>query len=153
MTTTTEEKDLTQFAGKKVTVVRNLKEPDKDGNTTVEVEGHVQVVNALGLLIKPKGKVQFELIEKDEIEDVFVAPEKDKALKVSKIKPVKEGLVRRHLLDRHGLNLGWVNSVTEEEAKTYHNSLDHVELDLGHVHVDKDESAGDESDDDTDDES
>lgn len=133
--------DLSQYTGKKVIVTQNLAAPDADGNSAVEVEGTVQVGNASGVLIKPKGKATFDLIEAASIEEIRLAPEKDKAFKASKLKLVTVGQARRHLLERHGVTLKWANSVTEEQALEYHNSLNHVELDLGHVHSEKAEAA------------
>jgi hypothetical protein len=144
---------LAEYTGKRVTVVRNLSEPNEAGESAVEVEGQVQVGNELGLLIKPKGKLQFDLINLDEIEEISLVKEGSKPLKRSKIAHVKIGGARRHLLERHGVTLKWANEATEEQAKEYHDSLNHEELDLGHVHVDKadkdekkdDDAAGDES--------
>lgn len=133
--------DLSQYTGKKVIVTQNLAEPDKDGATAIEVEGTVQVGNASGVLIKPKGKATFDLIEAASIEEIRLAPEKDKAFKASKLKLVTVGQARRHLLERHGVTLKWANSVTEEQALEYHNSLNHEELDLGHVHSAKADAA------------
>ena len=144
------EEQLAEFKDKKVVVTRNLAEPNEKGESAVEVEGTVQIGNALGLLIKPKGKTNFELIPAAEIEEITLAKESNKAIKRSKLQPVKLGQARRHLLERHGVQLAWVNSVTEEQALEYHNSLDHEDLDLGHVHVEKggesNEPAGDEGD-------
>lgn len=134
-TQTVEKKDYAELANKKVTVVRNLSEPDADGNGTVEIEGTVQVANEMGILIKPKGKVTFDLIGLAEIEDVYLTPDKDKDFVASKLKPVEPGKMRRHLLDRHGVALAWANQATEEEAVAYHDSLDHKGADLGHIHV------------------
>lgn len=141
------EDQLAEFKDKKVVVTRNLPEPNEKGESAVEIEGTVQIGNALGLLIKPKGKTNFELIPAAEIEEVVLAKESNKALKRSKLQHVKLGQARRHLLERHGIALAWVNNATEEQALEYHNSLNHEELDLGHVHVEKskDEPAGDES--------
>lgn len=135
MSTTTSERDLTQYADKKVTIVRNLPEPNESGEGTVEIEGVVQVANEHGLLIKPKGQVKFELIPASEIEDVYMAREGVKKLKRSKLKPVALGQARRHLVERHGITLEWANNATEEQALEYHNSLDHEGLDLGHYHA------------------
>lgn len=137
--------DLSQYNGKKVTVVRKLETPNEKGESAVQVECVVQVGNANGLLVKPKGKVQFDLIKLDEIEDVYLTPEKSKPLVASKIKKVTIGQARRHLLERHGVTLEWANSVSEEDALAYHDSLDHVELKLGHVHVDKTDEKKDET--------
>lgn len=134
---------LAEFSGKKVVVTRNLSEPNEKGETAVEVEGQVQVANEIGILIKPKGKVQFDLIPISEIEEINLAKEGNKPLKASKLQPVKLGQARRHLLERHGVQLKWANEVTEEQAFEYHESLNHKELDLGHFHEAK--AAGDES--------
>lgn len=137
MSTSTSERDLAQYADKKVTIVRNLPEPNEKGEGVVEIEGVVQVANEHGLLIKPKGQVKFELVPASEIEEVYLAKETTKKLKRSKLKLVPLGQARRHLIERHGITLEWANNVTEEQAMEYHASLDHAELDLGHIHVDK----------------
>lgn len=130
---------LAEYAGKQVTIVRNL----ADSSDAVEVEGKVQVGNQLGLLIKPKGKVQFDLIPIGEIEEVSLAKDGNKALKRSKLQLVKVGQARRHLLERHGYTLEWVNSVTEEQAQAHHDEIDHEKADLGHLHVEKSDNDSD----------
>lgn len=148
MTTTTEERDLSQFKDKRVVVTRNLPEPNDKGESAVEVEGLVQVGSALGLVIKPKGQTKFDLIPAEEIEEIHLAKDSSKPLKASKIKLVELGQARRHLLERHGYTLEWVNSVDEETAKQHHDEIDHEAEGLGHVHSakgDKDEKK-DESD-------
>lgn len=146
MSTQAEEKiDLSQYTNKAVTVVRKLAEPNEKGETAIEIEGKVQIGNDVGLLIKPKGKVQFDLIPRSEIEDVYLTPEKSKKLVASKIRPVGIGNIRRHLLDRHGVTLEWANKVSEEQAKEYHDGLDHVANNLGHVHVEKSDDKADET--------
>lgn len=137
--------DYSEFQGKKVLVVRKLDKPNEKGESAVEVEGLAQSANELGILIKPKGKVQLELIPADEIEEVSYAPEKAKALKAKTLKPVEYGQARTHLLERHGVDLEWANAVTEQEAFDYHKSLDHEELKLGHVHGDKSASPASEA--------
>lgn len=146
MSATAEERDLAQYSDKKVTVVRNLPEPNEAGEGTVEIEGVVQVANEMGLLIKPKGQVKFELIPADEIEEVYLTPESATKLKRSKLKVVTLGKARRHLVERHGVQLSWANDNSEEDAFKYHEGLDHEALDLGHIHVEK-SSGSDDSDD------
>lgn len=131
---TIERADYGTLVSKKVTIVKNLKEANDKGETSEEIEGTVQAVNAMGILIKPKGKVNFDLVETGDIEEVFLTPEGDKKFTRSKLKDVEDGKMRRHLLDRHGVTLKWANEATEEEAVAYHNTLDHEKLDLGHVH-------------------
>lgn len=137
MSTATEEttEGLEKWNGKRVTVVRNLPEPNEAGDSSIEVEGLVQVGNPMGLLIKPKGKVTFDLIPIEEIEEVFEKAEETKELKAAKIKPVPKDKVKRHLLDRHGYTLEWVNKVTDDQAEQHHNEIDHEAKNLGHVHV------------------
>lgn len=131
------EAQLAEFAGKRVTVTQNLSEPNEKGESAVEIEGVVEIGNALGLLIKPKGAVQLKMIGVDEIEEIVPAKEKSQALKRAELQPVKLGQARRHLMERHGVTLKWVNENTEEAAFEYHESLDHEQLDLGHVHKEK----------------
>jgi hypothetical protein len=145
---------LGEYQNKRVKVIRNLSEPDENGNGAVEIEGTVQAGNELGLLIKPKGQVSFKLIDRAEIEDISLVADKSSELKRSKLKPVKVGQARRHLLERHGYKLTDVNGMTEEQAMEFHDSLDHEALDLGHVHVaesEKSDVADEASDSDADD--
>ena len=125
---------LDQFTDQKVVVVVNLDEPNADGQTSVEVEGTCLAGNDLGILIKPKGRTKAELIEKDKIESIDFAPEKARVLKPISLKEVTYGDARKHLADRHGVTLSWVNAegTTEASALEYHQSLDHS--DLGHNH-------------------
>jgi hypothetical protein len=137
MSPATTERDLSQYTGKRVIVTRNLPEPNEKGESAVEIEGQIEVANDLGLLIKPKGKVQLDLIPKAEVEEVRLAESASKPLKRTTLKVVKPGQARRHLVERHGVTLDWANNVTEEQAFDYHLGLDHEALDLGHVHSDK----------------
>jgi hypothetical protein len=136
--TTVVEKDLSEYTGKKVIVTVNLKEANEKGELAEEREGKAESANALGILFKPKGRTGLELIEIGDIEDVRLAPETDKKLTRRQLKIVELGQAKAHLLDRHGLTLAEVNGLDEEQAFTYHESLDHEALDLGHVHTDKD---------------
>lgn len=126
-----------KFVGKKVVLIRNLATPNEKGETAVELEGTVEAANELGVMFKPKGQVKPEIFENSEIEEVRYAPEKAKKIKAKKLKPVEYGQAKSHLLERHGLTLTKVNGFTEEQALEYHNAIDHVAADLGHVHEDK----------------
>lgn len=140
--------ELKNYEGQRVVLTRNLTEPNEAGESAVEVEGQVQAANEMGVLLKPKGQVQFKLIPLEEIEEISLQEAKTSKLKASKLALVKLGKARSHLLERHGVTLKWANETTEEQAFAYHASLDHEELDLGHVHVDKDKKdneAADES--------
>lgn len=134
-TVTTTAADLEKYVGKRVVLTRNLSEPDDKGNTAVELVGTVDVANEMGVLFKPKGKTNFELITLAEIEEVSLAPEKEKALTARKLKPVGLGQAKSHLLERHGLTLKEANALSEEAAYAQHEKIDHKAADLGHVHV------------------
>lgn len=142
MTATTQEPKysadkLAQFRNKRVKVVVNLPEKNEKGELAVEMEGTVQAGNELGLLIKPKGKVKFELIERGLIEEIVLVTEKSSELERTSLKPVKIGQARRHLMERHGYTLSQANALTEEEAMEIHEKIDHEADDLGHIHSDK----------------
>lgn len=131
---------LAEYQNKKVVVVVNLPEPNEKGEGAVEWEGTVQAGNTLGLLLKPKGQVQFKLINRETIEDIRLVQDKSATIKRSKLQPVKIGQARRHLLERHAATLTAVNSMTEEQAQEVHDGIDHEVADLGHVHVAEGES-------------
>lgn len=129
--TTAASVDYSQYNGQKVVLTLV---PEGESTEPGKLEGKVEVGNALGVLFKIKGKAQPELVEASRITGVEAAPEKPKELKAKTLKPVELGGVRAHLLERHGVSLDWANSVTEEQAKEYHDGLDHEALKLGHVH-------------------
>ena len=141
-------KDYSQYNGKKVVVIRNLAEANEKGETAVEVEGTIQAANARGGLLKPKGKSSYELIEMKEIEDVRLVETSVKPIKRKKLKPVEIGGARNHLAERHGYSLSEVNEMTEEDALTEHESIDHEASDIGHVHVEKSDEQTAATDDD-----
>jgi hypothetical protein len=124
--------NLEQYQDKKIIVTVNLDEPNDKGETAVEVEGTALAANALGILLKPKGRTQGELIEAAKIEQVQFAPEKARAIKAKSLKVVVYGDARNHLAERHGTALSWLNGATEAAALEYHGTLDHS--DLGHNH-------------------
>lgn len=129
--------DLTKYSGQRVVVQVKLDEPNDKGETLIEIEGKAEAANALGILIKPKGRTQVELVEVDKIESVELAPESEKKLSAKSLAILDLGKGRQHLLDRHGLTLEEVNQLNEEQAFDYHGELDHVELALGHKHEEK----------------
>lgn len=129
--------ELSKFADQKVIVQINLDKPNDKGETLVEVEGTALAANEMGILLKPKGKTQAELVEAAKIEGVVFAPQKEKEIKAKTLQPIKYGQARSHLLERHGATLTDVNGLTEEQALDYHTELNHAETDLGHVHGDK----------------
>lgn len=128
--------DYSKFEGKKVKLVRN----EEGVTNAVEIEGTVQSGNALGILIKPKGKTNFELIPAAEIESVEFIMETAKNLDCKTLKVVEFGQARAHVLERHGWTLKQVNTISELDAYEKHAKLDHVASDLGHVHGEKDKT-------------
>lgn len=137
---TDETQDWSKYNGQKVVVTIKLDEPNEQGHTAVEIEGTVQAANALGIMLKEKGKTQVKLIEADAIIEVKEAPDTAKDLKAKPLRPVDFGQTRGHLLERHGATLTEVNSMTESEAYDAHNDTDHNADDLGHFHQAKEET-------------
>lgn len=131
--------DFKQFTGKKVRVVHNLEKPNAQGHMAEEIEGTVQVGNALGLLIKPKGRTMSDLIEADKIESVDEIVSAPKQLKAKALKDVTLENARQHLLDRHGWHLAEVNKISDKEGLDAHGLIDHSVL--GHAHGESGESA------------
>lgn len=123
--------EIEQYAGKKV-IVTLFSLPE--GEESVELEGKAEAANALGILLKPKGKTNFELIELSNIASVSLAPEKDIVLKARTLKLVELGQAKAHLLERHAYTLSEVNGLGEEQASDLHHQIDHPVEDLGHVH-------------------
>lgn len=137
---------LEEYVGKKVILVHHQNGPD-----AVEVEGTISVASAAGVMIKPKGKTNFEIIDLDAIDDIRLAPESTpaqraaKRIKVKQVKEVTLGQARAHLLERHGWTLVKANGTTEEDAFLAHQAIDHVALDLGHVHTEEDAARAEEA--------
>jgi hypothetical protein len=127
--------DYGQYVGKRVVLTRNLKEANDKGELAEELDGTLVAANSKGVMFTPKGQTKADIIAADEIEEVRLAPDKAKKLTAKKLQPVELGKARAHLLERHGLKLDDVNKLTEEDAFSYHAQLDHVALNLGHVHV------------------
>ena len=125
--------DLTQYVNKKVILVR----APAGGGDAEEIEGTIQAANPEGVLIKPKGKTQFDLVPAAEIDDLRLAPEKDKGVTRKTLRVVELGSARTHLAERHGLTLAEVNGLEEEAAFERHAAIDHEGGDLGHNHGDK----------------
>jgi hypothetical protein len=133
---------LAEYAGQKVVLTYT----NKDGNE-VKLEGTAEAASAAGLVIKPKGRQNLELIEPDQIKDIAYAPDKPKKLAQGEVLNLKYGQGRKHILDRHGIALSEAEKLPEEDALNWHKGVDHT--DLGHVHVEtktkakKDEAEGD----------
>ncbi len=142
--------DLTDFVNKRVTLIHNLATPNEKGETAEELEGTLVAVAGDAVMFKPKGKTNALLIDLGEVERVDFAQEKAKTLPRKTLKPVTHGQARAHLLERHGFALAAINGMGETEAFKLHADMDHVELDLGHVHGEK-ESKDEAGEADTDD--
>lgn len=130
---TQKEKDMTnfeQYEGKKVILTVSA----EDGSA-VELEGTAETANAIGFILKPKGKTKLDIIEAEKVLEVRLAPETPKTIGAKTLKPVRLGQARSHLLERHGYKLKDINAMTEQAAFDFHEGLDHKALDLGHVHA------------------
>jgi hypothetical protein len=125
--------DLTQYTEKRVTLT--LKPADGESENRV-LEGKVEAASPIGLMFKRKGSGQPDLIPAADVVSIEELPEKAKEHKAKALKPVAQATVKSHLLERHGVTLEWANSpeVSDEDAESYHDSLDHAALLLGHVH-------------------
>lgn len=122
-------KKLAQYDDKRVNITFK-----NDEGEVVTQEGKVESASEVGVLFKERGKSSMSIIEPDDIESIELAAVREPKISVKKLKPVELGKARAHLADRHGLNMAYINSVTEQQAFDYHAELDHKELDLGHIH-------------------
>lgn len=121
--------DYSQYDGKKVVVFLN--NAPEGGEPSVE--GTVSVGNDMGLLLKPKGKTGLELIEAGNIASVEAAPDTPKKLQVKALQPLKDSQARQHLVDRHGYSVADVESMSDEDALTFHSEdVDHAPLAHNH---------------------
>ena len=125
----------------------------EDGKEPTKVEGVVQAASAIGVAYKKKGKSALDMLEADRIQDLEILPDKPKVIKAKKLKTVAADSVRQHLADRHGINIDWLNSVSNEEAEEYHNGIDHRKEGtvLGHYHEDPNEAGESNNSDDEED--
>lgn len=133
--TTAQTSEYDEYQGKKVILTVNAP-TEAEPDATEELEGTAVAANALGIMLKPKGKTGLELFEADRIVGVAYAPEKEKELKAKTLKIVDHGNAKQHLVDRHGYKLAEINGMEETAAFDFHKTLEHKELDLGHLHGD-----------------
>ena len=124
--------ELAQYEGKKISITYT----DPDGNS-VTAEGKAEKANEKAVLLKPKGKTNFDLIESEKVQSITVQADDDKPLVAKTLKPVVLGVARAHLLERHGLKLTEANGISEEAGLEAHNGFDHITGDLGHIHGEK----------------
>ena len=134
---TVQAQTLSEFNGKNV-ILHLI----QDDNSVKEVEGKIEAASAAGVAFREKGKRDVDLVEPHQIEEIAPAPEKPKRVIQKKLKPIADGNVRQHLVDRHGFSLPQAQELSEADAVELHNNIDHSEL--GHKHVEPTED--DESD-------
>lgn len=120
--TTTETRDLSVFADKKVTLVYR---DDEDKEQTKE--GTVQAASAIGLVFKEKGKSDVDIVRAEQVVNIEAAPEKEPNVQIKKLQPVTKNY-RQHLADRHGYAPDDLNKLTEEQGKEIHDGIDHSKL-------------------------
>lgn len=121
---------LQKFIDKEVTLHRI----EADG-TLKELTGTIRAASIAGVPFKHKGKPGLDLLQIKDIEEVDLAPTKEKSVSQKKLALVELGGARQHLIDRHGVELSWAKTASEKDAFDWHATLDHTNL--GHVHVDK----------------
>jgi hypothetical protein len=114
---------------KKVVAINVMRE---DGDDHEVVQGRVEAISDLAIIIRTRGGS--EVITNSWILDApsIVPPRKNSRVIVRKLRPL-ETTVRQHLVDRHGLAVDLTNSLTEGQAITYHDRIDHSNL--GHRHI------------------
>lgn len=115
--------DFSEYKDQKVVVVTN------DGDS---IEGTVEEGSEMGVVLKPKNSSRSILVEAGNITSVDIAVAGVKGLKARNLPQVNDGKNRLHLTDRHGYAIADVNKLSENEAKTFHDGLDHTGL--GHFH-------------------
>lgn len=132
------EQDIKEYVGKKVTLVRNLPEPNAEGHSTIELEGEIIEANPkVGVLFRQRGRTNGELVMAHEIEDIRLLVIPPKPIKVKGLKRMNAETVRQHLADRHGVSVANLNKTDEVEAMKMHDSLHAIQgNDLGHNHGD-----------------
>lgn len=97
-----------------------------------KTEGKVMAASAIGIVFKAKGSSATKLIEAKDIEDIAEVVAGPKKLKSRVIPQVHDAKNREHLIERHGYKVSEIEKLSEEDAKAFHDSLDHS--DLGHSH-------------------
>lgn len=133
-------KELEKYSGKQVLV-----HVIEDDGSVSEKEGKFEEASEVGVAFKEKGKRDVDLLLPEEIEEVTAAPTKPKKLVQKKLKPATESTARQHLADRHGYDLTDLNEMSDEQAFSDHEEIDHENL--GHKHeADDDDEADEDSD-------
>jgi hypothetical protein len=102
------------------------------------LEGTIEAGSTVGVVLKEKGQRSTKLIEAKDIQSLGEVEAAPKKLKARTLPLVTEGKVREHLIERHGLKVSEIDALTEEQAKAFHDTVDHS--DLGHKHRAKTEA-------------
>lgn len=95
------------------------------------IEGTVTAASAAGIVFKEKGKRGQILVEAADIANIEIV-DTGSRLKQRSLRPVADGKMRDHLVDRHGYKVSDIEAFSEEAAVALHDSIDHD--DLGHRH-------------------
>ena len=132
MTTATTEQGtvppLETLTGKRINLTFRPKDKDDNLGEPVTQEGRVEIGSPIGLMFKEKGKSGVQLVEVGQIEGVDELAAKEPNVTVKKLLPVAAGRMRQHLADRHGYELERVNGLSEAQAETEHDEIDHSVL-------------------------
>ena len=103
-----------------------------DGDDHEVVTGRIENISDQAIIIRTRGGS--EVITNAWILDTptVVPPRKNSKVVIRKLRKL-ETTVRQHLVDRHGLAVDLANALTEEQAVTYHDRVNHSNL--GHRHI------------------
>lgn len=88
-------------------------------DTAVELDGDLKAVHERGIMIRPRGRTSFEMIETIDLESLELYDEKPKRIEPKRMAHVLFGATRQHLADRHGWALDELNSPEFTEARAY----------------------------------
>ncbi len=126
---TIEVAEIENLVGKNVILVAH----EEGGTESVEYRGTLVTFNsAIGLLFKERGKSRQDIFILNQIDDIREDDFTILPVKSATMKPIAVGSHRAHLAKNHGMNLSEINAMTEDDAKAYHDTVDHA--DLGHNH-------------------
>lgn len=121
--------NYSDFVDKKVTIETDSVPEPREGTVTAGSD--------VGIVFRPKGLVRQELIEIKNIrliEEIIAGP---KPLRPRTTGRVNKGKHREHLVDRHGYKISEISHLSEDQAREFHDGIDHS--DLGHRHKEKTE--------------
>lgn len=131
--------EIQNFVGKDVILHVALPDGKQD-----EREGVIKMATSAGIVFRPRGSSNVELVQPGDAVEVALAPAKIKPVVRKRLDPIELGKARQHLVDRHGVDMDWAKNANEQEAFDYHKNLDHSKL--GHFHEVKPEKPATERD-------